>query len=77
VSRLSSDFTSRQPNRSTQPVQPTAFTIQGAAHYSGLSRSRLYSLMQSGEIASLRVGGRRMIRRDALDAFFDQLGKVA
>ena len=57
--------------------QPLAFTIPDAAQYSGLSRSRLYGLMQTGEIASLKVGGRRMIRRDALDAFFDKLGKAA
>ena len=54
-------------------VQPIAFTIPGAVAYSSLPRSRLYRLMQSEELPSLRVGGRRMIRRDALDAFFDRL----
>lgn len=34
---------------------------------------RLYRLIQSDDLPSLRVGGRRMIRRDALDAFFDRL----
>jgi len=29
--------------------------------------------MQSGELPSVRVGGRRLIRRDALDAFFAKL----
>jgi len=53
--------------------QPLAFTIPDAVAYSGLSRSRLYMLIQSGDLPSLQVGGRRMIRRDALDAFFDGL----
>ena len=56
-----------------QPVAPVAFTVSDAVAYSGFSRSRLYRLMQSEELPSLRVGGRRMIRRDALDAFFDRL----
>ena len=63
--------------RSVSPIHPIAFTIPDASLYSGCSRSRLYGLMQSGELPSLKVGGRRMIRRDALDAFFDQLGKAA
>ncbi len=54
-------------------VQPIAFTIPGAVAYSSLPRSRLYDLIKSKELPSFRVGGRRMIRRDALDAFFDRL----
>jgi excisionase family DNA binding protein len=61
----------------TVATQPLAFTIPDAVAYSGLSRSRLYSLIQNGELPSLRVGGRRMIRRDALDAFFAKLSKSA
>lgn len=61
----------------TNPIQPIAFTIHDAVAYSGLSRTRLYDLMQSGVLPSLQVGGRRMIRRDALDAFFASLGEAA
>ena len=56
---------------------PIAFNLKDAVAYSGLSRSRLYILIQTGELPSLQVGGRRMIRRDALDRFFDKLGKAA
>lgn len=56
-----------------EAVSPVAFTIPDAVAYSGFSRSRLYRLIQSDDLPSLRVGGRRMIRRDALDAFFDRL----
>lgn len=58
-------------------VQPIAFTVHDAVAYSGLSRSRLYTLIQTGELPSLQVGGRRMIRRDALDAFFAKLAEAA
>ncbi len=56
---------------------PIAFTVHDAVAYSGLSRSRLYDLMKSGDLPSLQVGGRRMIRRDALDAYFASLAKAA
>ncbi len=65
------------PIRPVAPIQPLAFTLSDAVAYSGLSRSRLYVLMDTGELPSLKIGGRRMIRRDALDALFDRIGKAA
>jgi len=56
-------------------VAPLAFTIPGAVAYSGLSRSGLYRLIQSGQLASVRVGGRRMIQRAAIEAFFARLAQ--
>lgn len=53
-------------------VTPQAFTVDGASDYSGLSRSRLYFLMRSGELASAMVAGRRLIPRDALDHLIHQ-----
>lgn len=57
----------------SQGIGPIALTVADAVTYSGLSRSRLYCLMQSKELPSLRVGGRRMIRRDAVDTYFANL----
>ena len=54
-------------------IKPIALTISDAVAYSRLSRSRLYRLIMSKELPSFLVGGRRMIRRDALDSFFDNL----
>ena len=59
------------------PLQPIAFKLPDAAAYSGLSRSRLYSLMKTGEIGSFQVGGRRMIFRSAIDAFFAKQAEAA
>lgn len=61
----------------TVTTQPLAFTITGAVSYSGLSRSRLYELIRAGDLPSLTVGGRRMIYRSDLDAFFANLRKAA
>lgn len=56
-------------------IQPVAFNVKDATAYSGLSRSRLYDLSRTGELPSIRVGGRRMFRRDAIDAYFDTLSQ--
>ena len=61
----------------TVNIEPAAFNVADAVRYTGLSRSRLYSLVRDGQIASFHVGGRRMFLRSALDAFFAKLGKVA
>jgi len=53
-----------------QPILPIAFTVQGAIAYTGLKRTRIYLLLQTGELPSLLIGGRRMIRRRDLDAIF-------
>lgn len=59
------------------PVLPVALTVASAVIYSGLSRSRLYELMKTGELASFQVGGRRMILRATLDGFFAKLAGAA
>jgi len=43
-----------------------ALSIQSAASFSGLARSRLYELIDRHEIASLKVGRRRLIPRAEL-----------
>ena len=54
-------------------ITPLAFNLKDAVAYSGLSRSRLYELMRSRDLPSLAVGGRRMILRSAIDAYFADL----
>lgn len=48
-------------------INPAALSVPEAARYTGLSRSSLYRLIGSGELISLKVSGRRLIRRDALE----------
>lgn len=59
-------------------VPPIALTVPGAVRFSGLTRTRLYQLIQAGELESFTVGHRRMIRRDAIEAFIDRVsGRAA
>jgi excisionase family DNA binding protein len=44
-----------------------ALTMGEAASLIGLSVSYLYILMQRGELRTVKIGGRRLVPRDALD----------
>lgn len=53
-------------------TEPAAFHIPDAVRYTGLTRTRLYELIQSGELPSAKIGRRRIIRRIDLDALIDR-----
>jgi excisionase family DNA binding protein len=45
-----------------------AFHVKEAAAVYRLSRSTLYKLMAAGTLRSVKLGGRRLIPRDAIEA---------
>lgn len=45
-----------------------ALRIRDAAIVSGLSRSTLYELLKAGKLRAVKIGGRRLILRDSLEA---------
>lgn len=53
------------------PTPPLACSINEAARRTGLSRSTLYRLMDSGQLDHVKIGGRRLIPEDALHALID------
>jgi excisionase family DNA binding protein len=53
------------------------YRINDASEVSSLSRSRLYELMASGELESVKVGATRLIPHDALEAFVARLRQEA
>ena len=46
-----------------------AFSVDEAARITGLSRDLLYDQMRTGKLAYLKVGRRRIITRQHLEAF--------
>lgn len=44
-------------------------TVPEAAHLLSIGRSRCYQLLLGGELRSLKLGRRRLIPREALNAF--------
>lgn len=49
------------------------FTVPEAAQALAISRSKLYELLASGALPSVRIDGSRRIPRDALNAYIDGL----
>ncbi len=61
-----------QPVPPTTPdrrIEPLAYTVEEAAAATRLSRDLLYDEMRAGRLAYLKVGRRRIITRQHLDAF--------
>lgn len=56
-----------------QSPSPRFITAKTAASLLGLSRSRVYELMDEGVIPSARLGYRRMIPAAAFNALLDEL----
>lgn len=52
-----------------------AYPVDAASAMSGISRSRLYELFASGELRSVKRGGRRLVLKADLEAFL--IGKAA
>ncbi len=53
-------------------MQPLSYTVQDAAKAIGICRSNLWKIIAADEIATFRVGKRRLIRADELQAFLDR-----
>ena len=49
-----------------------AYSVEEAARVTGLSRDLLYDQMRAGRLAYLKVGRRRIISRQHLEAFLSQ-----
>ena len=45
-----------------------ALRIRDASILSGLSRSTLYELLKAGKLRAVKIGGRRLILRESLEA---------
>jgi len=58
-----------EPVTSTEPNERLAYSVDEAAVITGLSRDLLYEQMRTGKLAYLKVGRRRIITRQHLEAF--------
>ena len=57
---------------SDPPGERLAYSVDEAAQITGLSRDLLYDQMRTGQLAYLKVGRRRIITRQHLEAFLTQ-----
>jgi excisionase family DNA binding protein len=55
----------------TRTEDKLALSIKEAVAVSGLSRSTIYNLLGSGDLPSVKIGTRRLIRRCELEALLE------
>ena len=55
-----------------RPVERLAYSVDEAAAITGLSRDLLYDQMRTGKLAYLKIGRRRIITRQDLEAFLSR-----
>ncbi len=58
-------------------ITPAAFSISEAARFIGLGRTKLYELIQRGELPVVRLGGRTLIRRIDAEALLETHARLA
>ena len=58
-------------------MEPVLLTVKEAAHALRIGRSRVFSLIRSGELASVKIGHSRRISTDAVRDFARALTKVS
>lgn len=62
----------RLPGVGGVTIQPAWLSVENAQAYSGLCRTKVFSLVTAGQVRSAKVGKRRLIDRASLDAFLAQ-----
>lgn len=55
-----------------RPADPICVRVADAVRLTGISRSRLYELMKSGDIEVVKVGASTLIPYDGLRAFVER-----
>jgi len=61
----------------TQAPTPAALSVPSAVVYSGIARTKLYSLMADGQIEAVKVGKRRLVLRASIDEFLARQPRAA
>lgn len=52
---------------------PRLYTVAQVVERLGLSRARVYQLLNEGRLRSVKIGARRLVRESALAEFIDGL----
>ncbi len=53
-------------------MEPVTVTILGAKEALGIGHTKIYELIASGDLQTIKVGRRRLVRTDSIRALVDQ-----
>lgn len=57
------------------PTQKLSYNVNEAAAAVGVGRTKLYDLINRGELQTFRLDGRTLIRADVLASFVDRVSR--
>lgn len=55
-----------------QRVQPLLLTVEEASKLLGVSRSKMYEMVATGEVRSIKIGRMRRVPRKILDEYVEE-----
>jgi len=58
-----------------RPNEPLAYRVNEFCRIVGLGRTTVYALIAAGKLATIKIGGRRLITREAALALIAEGGK--
>ena len=58
-------------------IRPKLVTINGTLHQVPVKRTKLYSLIDTGELVRVKIGARTFILQDSIDQFVARLAADA
>ena len=58
-------------SKNSEPVQRRALSMRETEKASNLSRATLYRALKDGRLKSIKIGARRLVRPEALEAFLN------
>jgi len=58
--------------RNSEKPERRALSIKEAAETCGLSRATIYRLIEQKKLATLKIGARRLVRPEAIDALLSE-----
>ena len=73
--RMTSDTEGSPAEQEEVQVDPRFYTLEQTARYLNVSRPQVYSLVRSGELPAIKLGGRGVWRvdRHQLDVYIERL----
>jgi len=65
--------------RTVGQVDPSRvlYSVRDTAKLLAIADRTVYKMLERGELKGVRIGGRRLVRRDELDSFINRLTGVA
>jgi excisionase family DNA binding protein len=59
------------------PVEALAYDVPVAGRMIGVGTTKVWELVRSGDLQTIRIGRRRLVTKEALQAFLDRLSASA